>query len=288
MRAKSQHFDPHQSMNAKNFEVFHYKDANPQDGEMHHHDYYEVCCLLGGEVEYLVDGHTYRLNPGDLLLINPMELHRHILHNEETTYERIVLWINVDYLNNLLVDELSLASCFNKTLPTYTSILRPSAAKKAEIISLLGELVRESYSNNANAKISAYGIFMHFIAELNRLSLSENKKSEDEYESDLVSNVLAYIGDNYTNEITLDQLAQRFYVSKYHLSHLFTKEVGTSVYKYIMLKRLIAARQLISEGRSPAAACLESGYGNDYTSFYRAFVAEYGMSPGAYAKDKKR
>ena len=50
MRARAQRFDPRQIMNNKNFEVFHYKDANPSDGEMHHHDFYEVCCFLGGEV----------------------------------------------------------------------------------------------------------------------------------------------------------------------------------------------------------------------------------------------
>ena len=282
MRARAQRFDPRQIMNNKNIEVFHYKDANPRDGEMHHHDFYEVCCFLGGEVEYLVDGHMYHLNPGDLLLINPMELHRHVLRIEGTTYERIVLWINVDYLKNLSTDTINLTRCFDSTLPTYTNILRPSAARKAEIISLLSELVRESYSNDNGAKISSHGIFMHFIAELNRLSLSEKKKREEGDESDLVSRVLAYIGDNYTNEITLEQLSQQFYVSKYHLSHAFSREVGTSVYRYIMLKRLIAARQLISEGYTPGEACEKSGYG-DYTSFYRAFKTEYGISPRACA-----
>ena len=278
MRAKSQRFDPRQIMNNKSFEVFHYKDANPSDGEMHHHDFYEVCCFLGGEVEYLVDGHIYHLNPGDLLLINPMELHRHVLRIEGITYERIVLWINVDYLKSLSTEAINLTRCFDSTLSTYTNILRPSAARRAEIISLLGELVRESYSNDSGANFSAYGIFLHFMSLLNRLSLSAKKQREKVEESDLVTRVLSHIGENYDKEISLEELSQNFYVSKYYLSHEFSREVGISVYRYIMLKRLVMARQLLTQGVTPSEVCIRCGFG-EYTSFFRAFKTEYGINP---------
>ncbi len=282
MRAKSQRFDPRQNMNNKKFEVFHYKDPNPSDGEMHHHDFYEVCCFLGGEVEYLVDGRIYHLNPGDILLISPMELHRHVLRTEGTLYERIVLWINVDYLKSLSTDSVNLTNCFDGSLPTHNNILRPSAVHRAEIISLLGELVRENYSDDYGADLSAYGIFVHFMTELNRLSLSSKKHREYGESSDLVARVLSYIGENYNKEISLEQLSQNFYVSKYHLSHEFSREVGISVYRYIMLKRLVIARQLLQDGVTPNEACVQCGFG-DYTSFYRAFKTEYGINPRAYA-----
>ena len=282
MRAKSQRFDPRQSMNNIKFEVFHYKDPNPSDGEMHHHDFYEVCCFLGGEVEYLVDGRIYHLNPGDILLINPMELHRHVLRTEGTLYERIVLWINVEYLKSLSTDSIKLTNCFDGSLPTHNNILRPNAVHRAEIISLLGELVRENYSDDYGADLSAHGIFVHFMTELNRLALSSKKHREYGESSDLVARVLSYIGENYNKEISLEQLSQNFYVSKYHLSHEFSREVGISVYRYIMLKRLVIARQLLQDGVTPNETCVQCGFG-DYTSFYRAFKTEYGINPRAYA-----
>ncbi len=280
MRAKSQRFDPRQSMNNKKFEVFHYKDSNPSDGELHHHDFYEVCCFLGGEVDYLVDGRMYRLDPGDLLLINPMELHRHVLNTESTLYERIVIWINAEYLKSFSDDSINLTSCFDNSLPTHSNILRPNAARRAEIMSLLGELVRENYSADSGAGLSAYGIFLHFMSELNRLSLSGKSYREKKEDSDLVTRVLAYIGENYDKEISLELLSQIFYVSKYHLSHEFSREVGISVYRYLMLKRLIVARQLLAEGMTPNEACVRCGF-SDYTSFYRAFKTEYGTNPRA-------
>ena len=278
MRAKAQHFDPHQSMNTKSFEVFHYKDSSPSDVEVHHHNFYEVCCFLGGEIEYLVDGHIYHLNPGDLLLINPMELHRHVLRNENTMYERIVLWIDAEFLQKFTDENIDLTRCFDTTLPNHTNILRPVAAHRVEVVSLLGELVRESYSTDFGADFSAYGIFLHFMSLLNRLSLSAKKQREKVEESDLVTRVLTYIGENYNKEISLEELSQNFYVSKYHLSHEFSREVGISVYKYIMLKRLVMARQLLTQGVTPSEVCTRCGFG-DYTSFFRAFKTEYGINP---------
>ena len=81
MQGRSQNFDPRQTMRKDTFEVFHYREPRPAGVEVHHHDFYEVYYLLGGEVEYWVEGRIIRMDPGDLLLINPMELHRPILNS---------------------------------------------------------------------------------------------------------------------------------------------------------------------------------------------------------------
>ena len=94
----------------------------------------------------------------------------------------------------------------------------------------------------------------------------------------LVRSALAYINENLSQTITLEQLAARFYVSKYHLSHAFSREMGVSVYRYILLRRLLLARQLMAAGESAGGACRACGF-TDYTSFYRAFKSEYGISP---------
>ena len=70
MRQRSQHFDPRQTMQTDTFEVFHYRDTNPGTVEMHHHDFYELYCLLEGRVEYWVEGRVIRLQPGDILLVS--------------------------------------------------------------------------------------------------------------------------------------------------------------------------------------------------------------------------
>ena len=93
--------------------------------------------------------------------------------------------------------------------------------------------------------------------------------------------ILAYINDHYAEELTLDSLAGRFFISKYHLSREFGRIVGRSVHRYITQKRLVAAKQMLGEGRSSSMVCQHCGFG-DYSNFYRAFKSEYGISPKEY------
>lgn len=283
MRERAQHFDPRQTMHSSDFEIFHYREPQPEEVEVHHHDFYEVYLFLGGEAEYWVEGHIFRLQPGDLLLINPLELHRPLLKSDSSVYERIVLWIDKNYLESLSA-EVNLTRCFDNTIPTHTNLLRPSSVGRSDIISRMGDLVRECYGNDYGNKLCASGIFLQFMVELNRMALSSEVRYEDREEpSKLISDVLAFIGEHYNEDLSLEGLATHFFVSKYHLSHEFTRAVGVGVYRYIILKRLLMAKQMLTDGMQPGEVCEKCGFG-DYTTFFRAFKAEYGISPSACAK----
>ena len=278
MRERAQRFDPRQHMQRPTFEIFHYREPRGEGVQVHHHDFYEVYFLLDGDVEYWVDGSIYRLRPGDLMLINPQEFHRPIVTGDTAIYERIVLWINQEYLENLAQNRF-LSRCFDKASPTHTNLLHPSAAARASLHDRLAQLVREYYSNEPGADTCATGLFLQFMTEVNRMALRADARREAQQESSpLVSRVLTYIREHYRDELSLDALAQQFYVSKYHLSHEFSHEVGIGVYRYILLHRLSMARQLLASGGSPGEVCVHCGF-KDYTSFFRAFKAEYGISP---------
>ena len=260
MRENAQRFDTRQNMHNKEFEVFHYREPKPQAVEVHDHDFYEVYFLL----------------------INPSTLHRPIISEESSVYERIVLWINKEYLENFKENDLSLNQCFESVNDNTNNLIRVSSPQnQAELTSLLAALVRENYSDEFYNNFCAKSIFMQFMIKLNRILLKKEASSKTAFElsqNDLVSNVLDYISDHYNEELSLQMLASKYYVSKYHLSHEFTKKVGSSVYRYIMLKRLTAARQMLFEHITPGEVCFKCGF-KDYTSFFRAFKAEYGISP---------
>lgn len=280
MRERAQHFDPRQTMQRQDFEIFHYREPQPEEVEVHHHDFYEVYLFLGGEAQYWVEGHIFHLQPGDLLLINPMELHRPIIKSDSTVYERIVLWIDKNYLESLS-GSVSLTRCFDNTIPTHTNLLRPSSVARSNLITRMGELVRESYGNDYGAQLCASGIFLQFMVELNRMSLNYGIIFEERDEpSGLVSGVLTYISEHYDENLSLEVLAAKFFVSKYHLSHEFTRAVGVGVYRYIILKRLLTAKQMLTDGMQPGEVYGKCGF-RDYTTFFRAFKAEYGISPSA-------
>ncbi len=278
MRERAQRFDPRQNMHSAAFEVFHYREPKSAEVQVHHHDFYEVYFLLSGSVSYWVEGQVYSLAPGDLLLMEPMVLHRPIAA-EGAVYERIVLWIDKGYLEGLSAGEVSLAACFEGA-----KLLRPSSGRRAELLARFGTLVREFYSRDYGSELYARGIFLQLMTELNRLARgTASSHSEQQAESPLVKGVLDYIAEHYAEDLSLELLAKRFYVSKYHLSHAFSQAVGTGVYRYIMLRRLMTAKQLLSEGVSPGEAAVRCGF-RDYTNFFRAFKAEYGTAPRTFAE----
>lgn len=285
MRERSQRFDPRQTMQSETFEVFHYREPRPNTVEVHHHDFYEVYYLLSGEVEYWVDGRIIRMQKGDLLLINPLELHRPIVDTGSQVYERIVLWINKEYLESLHSEHMDLSRCFDTSLPNHSHLIRPPASERSILTARMGEMVREYYSRELGGYLSAYGLFLQFMVQLNRMATRDVTPQEETQQlSTLVQNVLSYISENLGQPMTLESIAAQFYVSKYYLSHAFSREVGVSVYRYILLRRLLMARQLLTAGETAGQVCRVCGF-SDYTSFYRAFKSEYGISPREFLTD---
>lgn len=277
MASKIQRFDPRQVLYREDFEIFHYKEPKPAGVEVHHHDFYEIYYLIGGSVEYWVEGNLYQLEPGDIFLVRPMELHRPVVR-PKGEYDRIVLWIRKEYLEGLSGEGMDLTACFE----TGAKLLRPSESKYPSIAGRLLELVREFSGEEAGSEVASVGLLMQFMVELNRIAAGKGKHQPRRSGSKLVGKVLAYIDKNSGEPLSLEQLAGQFYVSKYYLSHEFSRETGVSVYRYIMMKRLLSAKRLLAAGTPAGEVCYQCGF-RDYAGFYRAFKAEYGISPKTFA-----
>lgn len=276
-------FDPRQNMSSQTFEIFHYRDAKFEGVPVHQHDFYEVYFFIGGNVEYSVEGKSYLLREGDLLLINPLELHQPRIGPDQRAYERIVLWINKNYLSRLQSNDTSLTRCFDNTNPKHTNLLRLTPSQKKYVSSKLNELIDETSQNNYGSDLASQAVLIRFLVEINRLTLiTREPESVSKAVSPLIEDILEYINEHYCEKISLATLADEFFVSKYYLSHAFSDVVGTSVNRYITLKRLIHAKQMLSSGIKPTTAALHCGF-NDYAGFYRAFSAEYTMTPKEFA-----
>ncbi len=280
-------FDPRQNMSSNKFEIFHYIDAKFEGVPVHQHDFYEVYFFIGGNVEYSVEGNSYHLKSGDILLINPLELHQPRIGPDQNDYERIVLWINKSYLSELCKNDVSLSRCFDNTNPNHSNLLRLNISQQKYVSSTLNDLLRETQENNYGCELACRAILTRFLVDINRLTLTREFSSATETKaSPLISSVLDYINIHYCEKLSLEKIADEFFVSKYYLSHAFNEAVGTSPHRYITLKRLIHAKQMMSSGIKPTTAASNCGF-NDYAGFYRAFTAEYGITPAEYAKNIK-
>ena len=282
MRQNIQHFDIRQSMNNSKYEIFHYKEPAENKVEIHSHDFYEIFFLLDGDISYWLEGKIYQPKKGDILLIDPSTLHRPIIPENKPVYERIVMWIDRNYLDSISSDKIQLSECFDGNS---SCLLHPNSSQRAELTEKFSNLVREYYSDEYGSSIYADSLFMQIMVELNRMKMTHYRPQNVRKTSTLVSGTVEYIGEHFSEELSLDMLAEKFYVSKYHLSHEFSDNVGISVYRYIMLKRLTAAKRMLIENSSPGEVYLACGF-KDYTSFFRAFKAEYGISPREFSSKR--
>ena len=96
--------------------------------------------------------------------------------------------------------------------------------------------------------------------------------------SDQVTSIIRFINQNLQEELSLSLLCERFYLSKAHLNRIFKQATGSTVWNYILIKRLILAREMLSAGKSPTEVFSACGF-QDYTTFYRAYKKHFGVSP---------
>lgn len=287
MPAKIQSFITRQYMLRHNFEVYRYRDSYLNDVALHHHDFYEIYLFLSGNVTYSIESRNYRLLPGDVLLISPLELHQPMFTWEKQPYERIVLWIDKSFFQELSRLGHDLTRCFDTSQPWHTNLLRADAASRQYITQLMERLIVENESSEFASDLAANACLLQLLILINRLA----ERTPQHYEvkdksSPVISSVLGFINEHYSEDLSLDLLASKFFISKYHLSHEFNRLVGTSVYRYIIQKRLAIAKQLLSEGTPPTDVYQHCGFG-DYANFYRAFKSEYRISPKEFITSLK-
>lgn len=279
MPPKSQRFDERQNMHTATYEIFHYKDAAPKEVALHHHDFYEIYFFLSGNVQYNIESRSYSLTPGDVLVISPMELHQPVFPPDQRSYERVVLWIDKRFLDDLGTTGQDLSACFDTTRSGHTNLLRPDGTQRTLLTFYLEQLRMEAVSPEPYQHVLSLALLVQILVMLNRLSLKERQLPESNAPSDsVVYSILAYINEHYRDDLSLDFLANKFFISKYHLSREFNRLIGTSVHRYIIQKRLVMAKQMMSEGISSSEVYQHCGFG-DYSNFYRAFKSEYEISP---------
>jgi len=283
MAQKHQPFTQRQKMKKAIYEIFHYKDEYMNEVALHHHDFYEIYFFVSGNVNYNIESRNYLLTPGDILLISPMELHQPVFTQERHIYERYVLWIHKNFLEQLDQMGAGMSRCFDTTRPEHTNLIRPDGTKREYLSFLLGQLMLESQSQEYASELGGLSLLTQILVLINRMAIYGEHPNEAKTASDsVVYRVLSYINEHYNEDLNLDFLANKFFISKYHLSREFNRLVGTSVYRYIIQKRLVMAKQMMSSGVSSTVVYQHCGFG-DYSNFYRAFKAEYQISPKEFA-----
>ena len=255
-----------------------YSNANIS---LHSHAFFELLyCRNSCGAEYLVGTDRYRLQKGDVILIAPGVSHRPLLpaHMDEP-YVRDVIWISPEFMEGL--DRFFPLTSLDSG--SYTALLRADATRQEFLSDLFRSGVREAERKAPGWEMALLGNTIQLIALLYRAFAEHSAAPLQAEKPELLNRVMAHVEAHLEEKITLQDMAKKFYVSESTISHTFRQKMGVSFYRYVTQRRLIAAKILISEGIALEVVGRQVGF-TDYSSFYRAFKQEYGISPRQYRK----
>ena len=275
-----------QKMSRDDIEVYHYCDAATFNVPPHRHDFYELYCLLSDSYIYHVGNNQYELNPGSLILVPPGETHWPEIPGEPRNIERIVLWLNPDFISSLSIFLPKTLGALSTNLQEEHLIV-PEEKTYQVILSLLYSLLYEKNRADADSQYLCHLILSQLLIHISRVlnqRARPQEKPEERYHE--IMRIHEYINAHYRETLSVNSLAQMFFMDKNTMTRQFKRIVGMTPGDYIRRKRLESAHLLIRQGYSVQHAGYASGF-TDYSAFFRAFRKQYGLSPGDLSSSAK-
>ena len=239
------------------------------------HDRYEIICPFSCLGSCAIEGNEHILNQRSLLLIPPLAFRIHNLV-EQIDFEGYSIRFSRQVISEKIRSMLDkITSCGENIGRYYPSNIVPDA-----LIDIFRRFDDAFHLPTVEQRAFLETLVCEAIIFMSALDGNVILHKENE----LGARVVKYLNSNVEKNISLDNLANKFFVSKYHLCRAFKKYSGASVHAYINKKRIMYAKQLIESGETASGAAEKIGFG-DYSAFYRAYFKMIGKSP---TKEQRR
>lgn len=243
----------------------------PCHHDMHAHDTCEILLFIDGDASYAVEGAVYRLHPGDIMMMRPSEAHHLIIH-APVPYERFVVNFDLEILRQYDTEGEFYGMFFDRPLGQFNHFrcaLFPENHWRYYF-------TRMHQTPNKSRQLC---YLLPLLAELAE-QYQTVKRTTAELVLDKSAEIILYINRHLFEDITLETICNRFYLSKSQLNRIFKRVTGSTVWQYITIKRLHSARERLKNGDSPTKVYEKCGF-RDYISFYKAYRGHYGVPPKA-------
>lgn len=245
-----------------------------------HQNAYEVTLFKRGNVDYFVNDAMYHLKAGNLLLIRPHDIHGYTC-KDTSPYERLSVHIEENLAASLSSDTTDLLSCFTSPHHSAARRINSEQMKMFEYYTNQAILCLNEQNFGHDIQVCSYLSMILIIA--NTASQNPDALQVDSFPP-FIQNAIAYINANFSNDISIQDIADNLNISRSRLCHAFKEFTGAPLWNYVIARRIQEAEKLLKQGASITAACYESGF-QDYAHFAKTFRQFTGMSPGKYTKN---
>lgn len=264
----------------ESYHYFHLRDTAGQERDFHFHEFDKLVLLLAGSVDYTVEGRTYALEPWDVLLVRHHTIHKAVI-DVSRPYDRVIIYLDRRYFERAMPGA-RLMDCFDEADKRGLYLLKPEKGQREELRRAIEAYEQAAKDERFGSQTMRETLIIQLLIHVNRMAVAspERESPPGDYK---IQQALSYINENFRGPLTVEQLAEQVYLSRYHFMRLFKAQTGTTVHAYIRQKRLMCAARLIREGMPAAKAAADSGFA-DYSTFHRAFRETFGTSPGRLKK----
>ena len=260
----------------EDFRLFHLQSDGVPSVDFHYHDFHKLLLVLSGGGIYAVEGRRYLLEPGDVVLLGRGNIHRPEI-GKGRIYERAIFYISDSYLKSHKVDDWDPSVLFDDP---ECHVLRLKSEDLERLRWEASVLERELSLGTPDAILMSRCQLMEILLVLYRIKNGSRHTHTPPSQpgDEKILAILRYLNEHITEDISIDQLSERFFISKFHMMRRFRQEAGMPIHAYLTDKRLFLARDLIARGMSATEACYQSGF-HSYSSFSRAYQKRFQVTP---------
>lgn len=267
--------------------IFYYRDEDlfchhtldehpePSDYTTHAHEMPEILFFLSGRGICLVEGHEYVLRPRDVILVRSAEVHKLQIRPEEP-YERLVIHFSPSIFSSIDPGG-SLMLPFTEHPLGQRNCCHEADYSTPRLVSCL-EGIDGIDPHSAGARLHLLSVLLLLLTELHDAWERQSENSEPVAAAGSASELVDFVNRNLFGNISLESVSGEFYISESQANRIFRKATGLTVWKFILIKRLLTARARIRDGEPAGKVCADCGF-HDYSSFFRAYKQRFGSTP---------